>query len=54
MSKIHASAIIHRDRPYHGLSGERQSMHPTERFHRHGKVRPMEEPGFFRRLFGAR
>jgi hypothetical protein len=47
------NAIIHTSRPFHSVNGEGRTMHPTERFRRHGRVQPMpEEPGFFARLFG--
>lgn len=35
----------------------RRSAHahdPSLRLHHHGPIRPMEEPGFFARIFGRR
>lgn len=48
------NAIIHHDRTYHGVHEERRPMDPAERMMRHGRIRPMQEPGFIARLFGAR
>lgn len=49
---IRASSIIHRGPADHALSP--QPLDANLRRKMHGKVQPMETPGFFARLFGAR
>lgn len=46
------NAIIHRGRPYQGIHDEPRPLDPIVRRQRHGPVLPMEQPGFFARLFG--
>lgn len=46
--RIHASAIIHRDRPCDG--NIRRPQDASLRLHMHGPIVPMEQPGFLTRL----
>lgn len=48
------NAIIHRDRSYLGVHDAPRPMDPSARLRAHGRVRPMEQPGWFARLLGAR
>lgn len=48
--RIHASTVIHRDRPCDG--NPRRPQDASLRYLIHGPIRPMVEPGFLARLFG--
>lgn len=46
------SSIIHTSPPCYGIP--RKPQDASRRFHIHGRVLPMHEPGFFARLLGRR
>ena len=50
---IRASSIIHRGASNHSFN-EHRPVDASLRRLMHGKVQPMQEPSFWRRLFGAR